>query len=48
MEHIEVAVKYSDYHRIPFFSEAVAEWQIKNFDEESKSYLRDNPDIGAH
>ena len=48
MEHIEVAVKYSDYRRIPLFIEAVADWYVENLDEESKEYLRANPDIGEY
>lgn len=48
MEHIEVAVKYSDYRRIPLFIEAVADWYVENLDEESKEYLRENPAIGVH
>ena len=47
MEH-KVAVKYSDYRRIPLFIEAVAEWYVDNLDEEYKEYLRENPDIGEH
>ena len=48
MEHNEVAVKYSDYRRIPLFIEAVAEWYVDNLDEEYKEYLRENPDISEH
>lgn len=48
MEHIEVAVKYSDYRRIPLFIEAVADWYVENLDEEYKNYIRANPDIGEY
>ena len=48
MEHIEVAVKYSDYHRIPLFIEALADWYVENLDDEVKEYLLKNPDIGEH
>ena len=48
MEHIEVAVKYSDYRRIPLFIEAVADWYVENLDEEYKDYIRANPDIGEY
>lgn len=48
MEHVEVEVKYSDYRRIPLFIEAVADWYVKNLDEEYKDYIRANPDIGEY
>ena len=48
MEHIEVAVNYSDYRRIPLFIEAVADWYVENLDNEVKEYLLKNPDIGEH
>ena len=48
MEHIEVAVNYSDYRRIPLFIEAVADWYVENLDDEVKEYLLKNPDIGEH
>lgn len=48
MEQVEVEVKYSDYRRIPLFIEAVADWYVKNLDEEYKDYIRANPDIGEY
>lgn len=48
MEYIEVAVKFSDYRRIPLFIEAVANWYIENLDEEYKEYIRNNPGIGEY